>query len=269
MTLRDLLFFWPKRRAAPPQRLRWTPALVDRFWNGFAQTKLVNFAFSKIGGRSLIVAIDHLLPRDGDILDYGAGDGQLIKLLCEKGLRAAAYEPSASRARHLRAALGETPGFLGVEGQNISRRFDVVILAEVIEHILDESLDASLQRIQRAVRPGGLVVVTTPNNEDLELGMCYCPQSNMLFHRWQHVRSFDDQSLPALFRNYGFEEVVTHRIDFADPIFVPLDPLWGNPTAADETPDFLRCIRNNQPIRQGNELSLLYVGRRKPDHNTA
>jgi SAM-dependent methyltransferase len=264
MKLRDL--FWPKRVASTPQPMHWTPELVDRFWNGFAQTKLVNFAFSKIGGRSLIVAIDHLLPRDGEILDYGAGDGQLIKLLCEKGLKAAAYEPSASRAQRLQTVLGETPGFLGVQGAKIRRPFDVVILAEVIEHILEDDLNTSLRRIQQAVRPGGLLVVTTPNNEDLDLGMCYCPSSNMLFHRWQHVRSFTDQSLPDLFKGYGFEEVVTHRLDFADPIFVPLDPLWGTPPEPATMPDFLRRIRHNEAVRQGSELSLLYVGRRVIEH---
>jgi len=51
-------------------------------------------SFSKQGGRSLIIAVDHLLPRDGSILDFGAGDGDLAQFLCERGLRAAAYETS-------------------------------------------------------------------------------------------------------------------------------------------------------------------------------
>uniref|UniRef100_E6Q525 Methyltransferase type 11 domain-containing protein n=1 Tax=mine drainage metagenome TaxID=410659 RepID=E6Q525_9ZZZZ len=39
--------------------------------------------------------------------------------------------------------------------------FDVAIFGEVIEHLVDP--DAALQEISRVLRPGGYLVLTTPN----------------------------------------------------------------------------------------------------------
>lgn len=33
---------------------------------------------------------------------------------------------------------------------------------------------------------GGALIITTPNEENLEDNMVYCPVSNTIFHRWQH-----------------------------------------------------------------------------------
>ena len=88
-----------------PERLKWTPELVARYWDGFSQTRLVEYSFSRQVGRSLLVAVDHLLPRDGRVLDFGAGDGHLVRLMSERGLKVAAYEPSAGRLDTLRAQL--------------------------------------------------------------------------------------------------------------------------------------------------------------------
>ena len=245
-----------------PQPIRWTPKLVERFWNGFAQTRLVNFSFSKQAGKSLIVAIDHLLPRNGSILDYGAGDGYLIRLLCERGLCAAAYEPSIERSENLRELLGDCKGFLGVERADTTKSFDVVIMAEVIEHILDELLDTVMKQLFSLVRPGGLLIITTPNNEDLELGMAYCPVSNTLFHRWQHVRSFTDKSLVVLLAQYGFEELATHRVEFNNSLYVPYDPIWGEAVEESNLPFHIKSLRSNQPTNIAGETNILFIGRR-------
>jgi 2-polyprenyl-3-methyl-5-hydroxy-6-metoxy-1,4-benzoquinol methylase len=197
-----------------PGRLQWTPELVNRFWDAFAQTRLVAFSFSKQGGRSLIIAVDHLLPRDGKILDFGAGNGHLIQLMSERGLKAAAYEPSENRMEYLRNTLSDCAGFLGVISDNDWDLFDAVIAAEVLEHILDELLDKTLGRLSNLTKPGGIVIITTPNNEDLELGMAYCPVSNLLFHRWQHVRSFTRETLCTLMDRFGFDEIATHQLSF-------------------------------------------------------
>ena len=42
------------------------------------------------------------------------------------------------------------------------KTFDVVLLIEVIEHILDEQLESSLKHLADFTKPGGLLIVTTP-----------------------------------------------------------------------------------------------------------
>ena len=63
------------------------------------------------------------------------------------------------------------------------------------------------------------MLLPPPNNEDLEMNMSYCPESNLLFHRWQHVRSFTEQSLKGLLAKYGIEEIVSHQVELNDHIF--------------------------------------------------
>lgn len=265
-----------------PERLKWTPELVSRFWDGFSQTELTKFNFAKQGGPVLLQAIGHLLPLDGDILDFGAGDGELVRLLCERRFAAAAYEPSQGRIAELTRALANTAGFLGVIGRDSSRQFDLVIMSEVIEHVLDEELSSTLTRLADLTKPGGRLIVTTPNNEDLELGMCFCPASNLLFHRWQHVRSFTDETLAALLARFGFKEIVTHRLGFDPAVFACIDPLRpaavveakpaATPGTATETdpaaradvapilPDYIVNLQNNEKALIGSQSNLLYVG---------
>lgn len=250
--------------APEPVRLKWTPELVHSYWDGFSQTRLVELSFSKLAGRSLLVAVDHLLPRTGRVIDFGAGDGHLARLLTERGLQVAAYEPSKGRQENLNARLTGCRGFLGVVGTRSRQRFDVAIMAEVIEHILDEELDKTLRRLVALVKPGGTIVVTTPNNEDLELGMAYCPISNTLFHRWQHMRAFTRDTLCALLNEYGVDEVVTHHTGFDESLFLPWDNIWGASDAAAEPPDYIARLRRNESAQIGNQSNLLFIGRRRP-----
>ena len=243
-----------------PNQIHWTHELVKKFWDGFSQTRLREFSFSRQAGRSLLIAIDHLLPRNGQILDFGAGDGDLIRFLCEKGLFAAAYEPSENRALKLTKNLEKCTGFLGTVGTSTDKTFDLVLIVEVIEHILDDDLDNCLNRLKTLVRTGGLIIVTTPNNEDLDLGMAYCPLSNTLFHRWQHVRSFTHESLVELLSVYGFEEIATHRIEFNNALYVPYDQHWGDEDSK-ELPSHIQELRANRPVSIGGENNLLYIGR--------
>jgi hypothetical protein len=92
--------------------------------------------------------------------------------------------------------------------------------------------------------------------------MVYCPISNKLFHRWQHVRSFTDTTLPDLLRRYGFDEMVTHRVGFEAAVFLPVDPRSPTAPKSDEVPDYIVKLRQNEKALIGSETNLLYVGRR-------
>lgn len=197
----------------PPARLEWTPELVHRFWNGVAQTRLADLSFSRQAGPRLIRFLRPYLRPDGRHLDFGAGDGSLVRLLAEAGFPAAALEPVRGRRDGLEANLRGTRNFLGAITPDSGDSFDVVLMVEVIEHILEAEFDTTLQLVQRLVRPGGTLIVTTPNTEDLDLGMSLCPVTGLLFHRWQHLRSFTPESLAEVLRRYRFQPVVHHAFD--------------------------------------------------------
>lgn len=250
------------RRDVEVRRLNWTPDLVDRFWAGFSQTRLTEYSFSRLGGKSVVLAIEHHLLKDGTVLDYGAGDGELVGYLLDRAYKVAAYEPSGSRNQRLIDRVAGRDGFLGLVGVESKEQFDVVLMIEVIEHILDQDLRRALKNVHRLLKKSGVLVVTTPNNEDLELGMAYCPVSETLFHRWQHVRSFTAESLSELLLKYRFSPIVVHQVEFRLDFFVPYDRLWGGDQFVADTPSYLNALRMDTPVQIGSGSNLLFIGRK-------
>lgn len=98
----------------------------------------------------------------GDLLDYGAGVGNLLRVLSSQGrfkslAGADLYpRPDGVDARWLVGDLNEP---LPVAGES----FDAVVGSEVIEHL--ENPRATAREWFRLLRPGGLLVCSTPNNE--------------------------------------------------------------------------------------------------------
>jgi len=51
---------------------------------------------------------------------------------------------------------------------------------------------------------GGALIITVPDNENLEDNMVFCPNCKSWFHKVGHVRSFDKESLKQLIEESGF-----------------------------------------------------------------
>jgi 2-polyprenyl-3-methyl-5-hydroxy-6-metoxy-1,4-benzoquinol methylase len=240
-------------------RLRWTPELVKSFWDGLTETRLLELGFSKLAGQWLLRALRFHLTLGGRHLDFGSGDGHFAQMLAAAGYPAAIYDPASSRVETLRSTLSEMPGFLGIAGVDTTEVFDTVLMIEVIEHVLETELDSTMALLDRLLAPGGTLIITTPNNEDLELEMTYEPVSGTLSHRWQHVRSFTAQSLVELLGRYGFEPITVHQIEFSDRVFSEAGAKLG---VREEYENLFNTIR---PIFLGAGNSIVFIGRRTAD----
>ncbi len=242
-----------------PKYIQWDSLLVNKFWDGVARTTLSELSFSRQSGANLAVILKHFITPNNKILDFGAGNGDLLRVLCTKNHDAEfyAYEPSHERALLLKKNLSEYTNFNGIAEQN--QQFDIILMVEVIEHILEDDFDIVINSVLELLKPHGKFIITTPNNEDLNSNMCYCPSCNSIFHRWQHVRSFNPVTLKNTMQKFGLQEIVTHQLDLADNTFFS-SLSSGSPSLVI---DFLDKLTNNIPIYQGYGSNLLYVGCKK------
>lgn len=196
--------------------LTWTSELVHSFWDGVANSPLDDLSFGRVAGPQFLDLIQPYLRPQGRHLDFGAGSGHMLKLLLERGYPAAGFDPAPGRQSKLAELLQQHPMFLGVDGMESNAQYDVVLLMEVIEHILEPEFEATLERIARFVAPGGLLIVSTPNNEDLAHAQVFCPISQTYFHPWQHVRSFTPQLLGEALARHGLRKEAVMLADFSN-----------------------------------------------------
>lgn len=116
-------------------------------------------------GRRNDAIVDAVGPLAGDVLDLGCGLGDVALTLGATGARVVAADVVWENARRTRENIGRTGPALVVQGAGErlpfrDRAFDVVILADVIEHV--HSVDQTLGEVARVLRPGGRIVCVTP-----------------------------------------------------------------------------------------------------------
>jgi SAM-dependent methyltransferase len=103
-----------------------------------------------------------------EILDFGAGDGELARLLIASPVacRVTCYEPSGEMLLEARAKLANLtqPVLLTGSFEEIShKRFDAVFALEVFEHLPSPECDAALDRIISVLGPSGRAIIGVPN----------------------------------------------------------------------------------------------------------
>ena len=113
----------------------------------------------------------------GRALDVGCGRGDLAGLLVERGWRVTGIDPSeracvAARLRGVDARRGTL-----AEVELKSAAYDAAMFRHSLEHSADPAGD--LATVVRALRPGGLVLITVPN-----FG---CWQRRRFGDRWFHL----------------------------------------------------------------------------------
>jgi len=181
--------------------LEWTNEQITEFWDAYSIEPRFNARyFSRIVGHSVVNEFKRFVAPASTVLDFGAGKGYLTKNLLDHGFKTIAVDSSADSIRALQERFSRHPNLIRAEvfAEILpvdSRSLDAVLLIEVIEHLREEALSALLKEMSRALRPGGILFVTTPNNEDLDAAMNMCPHCGCIFHPIQHLRSFTRRSL--------------------------------------------------------------------------
>lgn len=195
------------------EKLKWTSTQVADFWNFIENSEVHREQyFTKFYGENIINFLNYLVSFEGEILDYGCGFGYLTEKLLQQGISCHACDFSESAVELVNQKFENDILWKGAKHIKSStlpyadNSIDLIICIETIEHILDEFLEETLQEFQRVLKPKtGRLFITTPNNENLDQGLIYCPNCHTLFHYYQHIRSFNIETLSELMNQYNFQ----------------------------------------------------------------
>jgi glycosyltransferase involved in cell wall biosynthesis/2-polyprenyl-3-methyl-5-hydroxy-6-metoxy-1,4-benzoquinol methylase len=239
---------------APPEPAEWiwTPARVADFWSRIAGTPMDALSFGATQGGALLTALEPWLVSGGRHLDIGAGEGEMARVMANAGYAIAVLEPSPGRQRILTEKLQGSSGYLGafetIDAGNLGS-FAVALAIEVIEHVLADSYGEFFATLDRSLAPGGRVILTTPNREDLDRSLMVSPLAGILYHRWQHVRSFDGAALAALLGQHGFAVEKMHEVDVSA-------------VAAGASPYVALALAGSRSVRLGTGSTLIAIAHR-------
>lgn len=220
-----------------PHRVKWTDERVARFWDYLAQNDADEFLSEKcapwLAGKLIAAAT----PRTA--IDVGCGTGPLVTELTRRGVAASGVDTSPEV---LAAARRRTPAATFYEGSAVSIPLkdgcmDAATLIEVVEHLDDATLAGALAETRRILKPGGTLMITTPNDENLAASTRQCPECGCEFHFYQHVRSWTAASLADALRIAGFH----------DPVVRPVTPVERTSRAGRVLPLAYRALGRRPP----------------------
>ena len=201
---------------------------MQRFWHG-----------------GKLVMIDQLirphLKTDSRLLEIGCGAGNLLLQAAVRGSYPVALDLARqaltfvrSRLREAQSGLEAPRDFMCLQSVGellplADRSFECILLSEVIEHL--EAPQVSIKEAARVLRPGGRLLVTTPNYRSLwPLMERVVDLLNMApkMAGEQHISRFHPASLKQLLIKAGLHIEYFGTIYNMSPFLSLFSPKWAN-----------------------------------------
>lgn len=161
------------------------------------------------------------------VLDLGCGRGEALEALREHGVAARGVDQSAEMVRRC-SELGleaERGDLLTALGETAPSSWGAIVSFHVVEHLPAAAVDSLVDLAWRALRPGGLLLLETPNPLSLVAG------ASRFWIDPTHRRPVHPERLRALLVSAGFEVEIRPCAPFPDADRLPEVTL---PAGADE-----------------------------------
>lgn len=241
-----------------PHNLEWNDEKVARFWNFRNNYKPYDGTwFTEKAGKALLNLVAKHASLKGKLLDYGTGKGFLIQHIIEKypDVEMYACDFTDSVVMETDEKFKNNPAFkgclhiTGLPSAYEENYFDLVFLIETIEHLTDNYLNATLREINRILKPGGYIIITTPFDEPIENNFVHCADCGATFHHMQHIRSWNVRSLSKVTALFNYSVVWCKGVNIK---------WYSNRGFFHYTADQFKKIFA-KPIRE----NLIYIGKKK------
>lgn len=154
----------------------------------------------------------------GSLLDVGSGLGTFLRLAREYGLEVAGVEPNYEAATMLRECYGIAVHDCLLEDLNISDKYDVISMWDLLEHLPDPR--AAISKSHELLTPHGLLVLEIPIRDScvhwLAKGVYRVSAGrlrNPLFRVYgiHHLQYFSERSIQRFLADHGFEIAEVYR----------------------------------------------------------
>ena len=202
--------------------VNWSLDKLQRFWDFLARDEVAqNIYFGKLWGKTVLQYVRRITTLSGKIVDCGCGTGYLLQELLEAGFTACGIDNSEKSINETKLRCQNYKNFIGAEIADLQqmpfqdREVGCIFLMEVLEHLDEFYADCVLKEFKRVIKPGGKVIITVPNHENLDMHKVACPECGCVFHRMQHMKFFEEGSLRSLMQKHGFEIIHCEQVNFS------------------------------------------------------
>lgn len=170
----------------------------DKIWDYYQNESMESFD----GSYSRLNFIAKKFKKENRVLNIGVGAGIFEKIAKKEGIDVYSLDPSEKAIQRLESLLGSGKAKAGYS-QNIPYEdsyFDGVVMSEVLEHLNDETISATLAEVVRVLKLNGKFIGTAPYKENLSEQIIVCPKCDEKFHRWGHLQTFDETRIANLLK---------------------------------------------------------------------
>jgi SAM-dependent methyltransferase len=179
------------------------PAALRQAYNDPPPAHLVAFPYDRLVAASDIVHALWQRHHGGAFLDVGVGNGALAGVAVDYGYQVCGMDVHPAYADAVRRLGVE---FLQGDAATFDfgdRRFDVVAMGDVIEHLPDPR--QLMRQVTSLLKPGGLIWLSTPNYEGVwTRGM---RERDAMWMEGEHLQLFSLRSLRRLVEDHGLNQV--------------------------------------------------------------
>lgn len=141
----------------------------------------------------VLIDILDMIPNDvNSILDVGCGDGHITNFL-PKNIKVVGMDISESALKHVNKekVIGDITKMPFEDNS-----FDLVMANDILEHINDIDHQKALNELQRVAKK--YILITVPNNEDIESKKIECKQCGNKYHINWHQRRYNEQYMKKI-----------------------------------------------------------------------